>query len=190
MCSVLGGFSFRPKAIGLDIGVAVIFWFASLFTLGSIGVAWTGFEQMLTHQPPPAARAPGQPITAPPSQQEALRALKAIAPEGGREIAAWALLCVLVGFAEEFVFRGYLQRQFIAVARGSAVTGVILTASLFGAAHAYQGIRNMVLLGVFGLMFGVLALMRKSLRPGMMAHGWHDLCAGLTLALLKHMHLI
>ena len=33
-----------------------------------------------------------------------------LAPENGVEIAAWALLCVLVGVAEELMFRGYLQR--------------------------------------------------------------------------------
>jgi hypothetical protein len=48
----------------------------------------------------------------------------------------------------------------------------------------------MVLLAVFGVLFSVLALFRRSLRAGMFAHGWHDLIAGLALALLKSSHLI
>jgi membrane protease YdiL (CAAX protease family) len=49
-----------------------------------------------------------------------LREITQLAPDGGREIAAWAMLCLLIGFVEETVFRGYLQRQFIGWARGAA----------------------------------------------------------------------
>ncbi|MGB8262047.1 MAG: CPBP family intramembrane glutamic endopeptidase [Terracidiphilus sp.] len=187
--SLLGGFSFRPRAVAQDMGVAAVFWIASLCVLGSIGVAWAGVEKAMAH-PAPVAPAHGQPPAYSSSQMESLRALKELAPEGAGEIAAWALLCVLVGFVEELVFRGYLQRQFIALARGGLVTGVLLSASVFGAAHAYQGARNMVMLAVFGVLFSVLALYRRSLRAGMMAHCWHDLFAGLALALLKSAHVI
>jgi hypothetical protein len=56
---------------------------------------------------------------------------------------------------------------------------------MFGAAHGYQGARNMVLLAVFGVLFSALAIVRRSLRAGIIAHSWHDLIAGLTLALLR-----
>jgi uncharacterized protein len=39
----------------------------------------------------------------------------------------------------------------------------------------------MVLIFVFGTMFGFLALWRKSLRPGMMAHALYDSVAGIGL---------
>jgi hypothetical protein len=42
----------------------------------------------------------------------------------------------------------------------------------------------MVQIGVFGLMFGVLAHFRKSLRPGMIAHAWHDSFSGIVLYVL------
>ena len=77
------------------------------------------------------------------------------------------------------MFRGYLQRQFTAWAHGSDAVGVVFSALLFGAAHGYQGVRNMFLLAVFGGLFSLLALFRRSLRAGIFAHSWHDLIAGL-----------
>jgi uncharacterized protein len=67
---------------------------------------------------------------------------------------------------------------------------VVFSAILFGAAHGYQGTRNMVLLAVFGALFSVLAIWRRSLRDGIFAHSWHDLIAGLTLAFLRAHHFI
>lgn len=37
----------------------------------------------------------------------------------------------------------------------------------------------MALIAVYGAMFGFLALWRRSLRPGMMAHAWHDSFEGI-----------
>jgi hypothetical protein len=196
--SLLGSFSFDLWSIAADLGFALVFWIGSLVVLGTLGLAWSGVEAALTHTLP-ATHAPGpsgqarqgaQPFAPDPSQQKALHALAQLAPENGKEIAAWALLCLLVGFVEEIVFRGYLQRQFIGWARGGVVAGVMLSAIVFGGAHAYQGARNMALLAVFGVLFSMLALYRRSLRAGMMAHAWHDLIAGLALSLLKSTHMI
>jgi membrane protease YdiL (CAAX protease family) len=60
-----------------------------------------------------------------------------------------------------------------------------LSASIFGCAHANQGARGMFLLGVFGVFFGLLALERRALRPGIFAHCGHDFILGLALASLK-----
>jgi membrane protease YdiL (CAAX protease family) len=43
----------------------------------------------------------------------------------------------------------------------------------------------MVLIAVLGAMFGVLALLRKSLRPGMIAHGLFDSLQGVLLWLVR-----
>ena len=43
----------------------------------------------------------------------------------------------------------------------------------------------MLLIGIYGLMFGLLAWWRNSLRPGMMAHAWHDAFSGVVLRMLK-----
>jgi hypothetical protein len=39
----------------------------------------------------------------------------------------------------------------------------------------------MVVIGVYGSFFGILAHFRKSLRPGMMAHAFQDALSGLAL---------
>jgi hypothetical protein len=119
-----------------------------------------------------------------------LREMAQLAPANGREIAAWAMLCLLVGFIEEIVFRGYLQRQFIGWARGRVAVGVFVSAVIFGGAHGYQGVRNMVLLAAFGVLFSLLAIYRRSLRAGIFAHAWHDFIAGLALALLRSSHIL
>ena len=81
---------------------------------------------------------------------------------------------------EELIFRGYLQKQFHA-ASGNALVGIIAQALLFGAGHGYQGVKSMLVIGVFGALFGALAFWRRSLRPGMIAHAWQDFLAGLLL---------
>jgi membrane protease YdiL (CAAX protease family) len=95
-----------------------------------------------------------------------------------------------VGVAEELVFRGYLQRQFTAWARGAVATGVVFSAVAFGAAHGYEGIRSMFLLALFGAFFSLLALFRRSLRAGIFAHAWHDVFAGLMVSFLHARHVL
>jgi membrane protease YdiL (CAAX protease family) len=191
--SLLGAFSFRFRSIALDLCIAAVFWFGSLMVLGALGITWSGVEAALTHRLPATHTAPGQTgglFVHDPSRLKALRVLAELAPENPQEIAAWALLSLLAGFIEEIIFRGYLQQQFIAWARGSVGWGVAASAVVFGAAHAYQGVRGIVLITAFGGLFSVLALFRRSLRPGIFAHGWHDLIAGLALALLRSNHII
>lgn len=190
--SLLGAFSFDLRSIALDVGFAAVFWIGSLMVLGSLNLTWTGVEALLTHRNPLAyAAGPGgQKIAPDPERLKALRELAELAPANGGEIAAWALLCLIVGFSEELVFRGYLQRQFIGWARGRVAWGVVASAVVFGSAHAYQGVRGMVLIAAFGALFSVLALYRRSLRAGMIAHCWHDLISGLALAFLRSKHFI
>jgi membrane protease YdiL (CAAX protease family) len=78
------------------------------------------------------------------------------------------------GFCEEFVFRGYFLKQFSAWT-ASVPIGVTLQAVLFGAAHP------LLVIIVSGVLFGVLALWRNSLRPGMVAHAWADIFGGIIL---------
>ena len=73
-----------------------------------------------------------------------------------------------------------MQRQFVAWTH-SAPAGVVLSAVLFGAGHIYQGAKATIVIGVYGLMFGILAEVRQNLRPGMMAHAWHDTITGLII---------
>jgi len=101
------------------------------------------------------------------------------------EYVLWVALAVSAGICEEAIFRGYLQHQFIAVTRNAAV-GIVLSSAAFGFAHAYQGSQMIVLIGVYGLMFGILAHWRGSVRPGMIAHAWQDSFSGILGALMRH----
>jgi hypothetical protein len=183
--SLLGSVPGDFRSMGLDLGIAMVFWIGSLMVLGTIGVFWTLTEAAITHR---SLFVSGKALAPDPSQQQTLHTLLQLAPANGREIAAWIVVCIIAGIVEEIVFRGYLQRQFIAWARGAVAAGVAGSALLFGLAHGYQGARSMVLLCVFGVLFSLLALFRRSLRAGMIAHSWQDICAGLVLALLKAHH--
>ncbi len=112
------------------------------------------------------------------------RQLGFLTPNTRLELGVWFLLSSTAGFCEEFIFRGYLQLQFAAMTR-SMLAGALLSAVVFGASHGYEGGARMILIGIFGLMFGLLAWWRKSLRPGMIAHAWHDALSGAVLRMLK-----
>jgi len=104
-------------------------------------------------------------------------------PAGAAEIGAWILLSFTAGICEETIFRGYLQRQFAGWTK-SAVAGVLISAALFGAGHVYQGWKQTIVIGVFGAMFGTLAVLRRSLKPGMIAHSFQDAVAGIVFGLM------
>ncbi len=106
-------------------------------------------------------------------------------PHGGAEITLWLALSVTAGICEEMIFRGYLQRQFMALTK-SAPAGILLSAAAFGAAHAYQGLRMVILIGLYGAMFGILAYWRGTVRPGMIAHAWQDSLSGVLGGVLRH----
>lgn len=138
----------------LDIAIAFGFWIAALIILSLVAraVHATGMAE----------------------------AARILAPQNYLESTFWVALSVTAGICEETIFRGYLQRQFVAWTR-SAPAGVILSALLFGAGHIYQGTKATVVIGVYGLLFGILAEARQNLRPGMMVHAWHDAITGLVL---------
>ena len=112
------------------------------------------------------------------------RQLGLLVPSTRLELAVWFLLSATAGFCEEFIFRGYLQLQFAALTR-SMFLGALLSAAIFGASHGYEGGARMLLIGIFGFMFGMLAWWRRSLRAGMIAHAWHDALSGAILRMLK-----
>ena len=52
---------------------------------------------------------------------------------------------------------------------------VLFQAIVFGIGHLYEGVGQVARITLFGVLFGLLALWRKSLRPGMVAHAWSDI---------------
>ena len=102
----------------------------------------------------------------------------AFLPRDPLEVAVWIALSLTAGFCEEAIFRGYLQAQFRALT-GSAFVAVVLQAVIFGVSHGYQGLRNVMVITVYGTVFGALAVWRKSLKPGMILHAWTDVFGGI-----------
>jgi len=106
------------------------------------------------------------------------QAIRNLYPHGYVEVILWLLLGLTAGFCEEVIFRGYLQRQFTALTR-AAIGGIVLQGIVFGISHGYQGWKFMLVISVYGLLFGLLAHWRRSLRPGMITHFLQDGVGGL-----------
>jgi membrane protease YdiL (CAAX protease family) len=157
---LIGGRWDSPEAFLLDVAIAFLFWIIAYGTLIGLGYA-LGLAK------------PGQ-------IDSAKKLAGMLAPHTLAGLGLFVLLSVTAGFVEEIIFRGYLQRQFAALS-GNVYIGLVASALVFGAGHGYEGMRRMILIVVFGAMFGILAQWRKSLRPGMMAHGWHDSLQGVLL---------
>jgi len=113
------------------------------------------------------------------------RAVQFMLPHGTREMVLWVALSVTAGICEEALYRGYLQRQFMALTK-NVPAGILLAGVAFGLAHSYQGWPRAVMIGVEGAMLGALAQWRKSVRPGMIAHAWKDAWAPLLMSAMKH----
>lgn len=145
----------------IDLGAAGLFWIVSLTVLAVLAVFLKLFHL-----------------------ESAQKEISQLAPASLTEAALWIALSVSAGICEEFVFRGYFQQQF-ARATGRMWVGVAVSALLFGGAHGYEGVAGMVMITVYGALFSVLAIKRRSLRAGMIAHGWHDSITGILLWALK-----
>jgi membrane protease YdiL (CAAX protease family) len=179
-----------------EAAIAAAFWFCSMIVLVSIAITWGLIQNQIYKQQSAnsssasSSSKPGPTDKSPQQQQaELIHQLTQLAPANGVEIAAWGLLCLIVGFSEELTFRGYLQSQGIALLRNIPVA-VVLTSIVFGAAHGYQGLRGIVLISVYGALFSCITLLRKNLFPGMLAHAWHDFATGMLLALIRATHFL
>jgi membrane protease YdiL (CAAX protease family) len=104
--------------------------------------------------------------------------IQSLLPQRAVEILLWMGVCISAGFCEELVFRGYFQKQFENFSHSRWVA-LFLQAVLFGVSHGYQGVEACVKIAVYGALFGLLAVWRGSLRPGMMAHAWSDIFSGI-----------
>src|SRR5947209_1406688 len=95
--------------------------------------------------------------------------IRKMLPQSTVEIVLWIFVSLTAGICEEFVFRGYLQMQISGLLK-NATAGLVLQGMIFGAGHAYQGPKQMLIIAVLGCALGVLAKWQKSLRPGMLSH--------------------
>ena len=156
---LIGGKWARADDVVIDIGVAMLFWMVVITVLVILSLL-LGRNSV------------------------GLKAIKTLLPQGAIELALWVLLSATAGFCEEVVFRGYLQRQFLALTR-NVPAAVACQAILFGAVHGYQGVKGAITITIYGALFGILAVLRKSLRPGMIQHAGQDILAGVLGSILS-----
>ena len=112
------------------------------------------------------------------------KSVSALLPQSLLEVGLWTATSSTAGFCEEVAFRGYFQKQFQAMT-GSPAAGVIFQGILFGISHGYQGLRAIIMIILFGFLYGILAFWRNSLRPGMILHAWSDIYAGYLFQFLR-----
>lgn len=118
-------------------------------------------------------------LTSPEKMKQLRQGIDFLIPRSGLETAFYVLLVMTAAFCEELIFRGYFQKQFALAAR-STIVGVMVQAALFGSGHGYEGWQRMLIIAAMGILLGSVAAWRKSLRPGMIMHGWQDLLAGIA----------
>jgi uncharacterized protein len=155
---IIGGNWAHLSDVLSDIGAALLFWVVVVVFLATLRV-----------------------ILGPDS--DSLQSIKFLLPEGPLELTVWVILSVTAGFCEEVVFRGYLQRQFLALT-GMAPLAVVCQAIVFGSVHLYQGVKGAIAIAFYGAFFGILAIVRNSLRPGIIQHAAQDTFSGVVGSLL------
>ena len=156
---VLGGFTARGMAGDIGRGLAVFL--GGLAVLLVLGVILRPFH-------PPDHRA----------------VVEALRPHTRAELALWLVVSLSAGVCEEFVFRGYLLRQWSRWS-GSVAVGVVVSTLLFGCMHVYEGSGAVVQITGLGAWYAIVAVRRGNLRSVMVAHFLHDAVTGLALYLHK-----
>ena len=94
-------------------------------------------------------------------------------PATVREARVFIGVSLTAGICEEVLYRGYLlwYLQSLGLGRGAVVVAIVA----FGLAHAFQGIRGIVLTGVMGAVFMGLYLLTGSLVAPIVLHATVDL---------------
>lgn len=159
VAAVLGRRWRSPGDVARDLAIGLAFWMVDLVvtsTLGSLGPHGGDNSAILF-----------------------------LLPHGPAETALWMLLSLTAGICEEAVYRGYLQRQCLALTN-QVVPAIMLPALAFGLVHLYQGWERAAVIACGGILSGLLAHWRRSVRPGMIAHAFQDGTAPLLLRLVRH----
>lgn len=164
---LIGGRWDTAEAVLTDFGIAIGFFFANMMVRAVVAMAMLALNGGLKAT----------------SMAGLQHVAKVIGPQNRWELLLFMGVAVTAGICEEIMFRGYLQQQLGIWTRSTAL-GVVLSAILFCAGHAYQGWFLASQVGLLGLMLGMLAAWRKSLRPGIIAHGVQDIISGLLTKLL------
>ncbi len=105
-------------------------------------------------------------------------------PRTSVDMLLWMCVSVTAGICEEAIYRGYFQRQFIALTH-SVSAGIVISAVLFGAEHAYQGVQRAFVIGAAAILSGMFVQWRGTVRPSMFAHMLQDAIAPTLIKLMR-----
>ena len=89
-------------------------------------------------------------------------------PRSKGELNLFLLLSITAGITEEILYRGYLMWYLSQL--GNSTFVVLVSTLLFTIAHAYQGIKAMVVIFPIGLVFGILYAYSGSLLAPILLH--------------------
>jgi uncharacterized protein len=138
------------KALAADVAVVLPFW--ALWEGAAYGVHWL-------------------------LGASSAKSVDSLLPQSLLEVLVWIGVSITAGVCEEIAFRGYLQRQLLALG-GGTIAAVVGQGLVFGLAHAYQGWKNVVVICVLGILYGWLFAWRKNLRANIISHAWSDVWEG------------
>lgn len=149
--ALIGGRWDNWKKIAVDLGLALAVW-----------IIMMGIGSLSSFLPP-----------------ENAKGTNVILPQGRLEYLIWIAISGTAGFVEELVYRGYLQTQFARMGLPT-ILAVIAQSAIFALGHIYEGRNAVIVITIYALLFGAVAVWRKSLRPGMIGHAWFDMLAPLV----------
>jgi uncharacterized protein len=100
------------------------------------------------------------------------------------DLALALILVIVVAFAEETMFRGYLILRLNATIR-SLLAAVILSTAIFSFGHGYEGTAGVATVGLMGLVFALVYVWRRSLIAPMVMHFLQDF---IVIVLIPFLH--
>lgn len=117
-----------------------------------------------------------------PQLRAQLGPLAVMGPHSASELPGFFGASLTAGFCEELLFRGFLLWLFQPVV--GLWLAALLSALLFGAAHAYQGWSGVIRTGLLGLVFTAIVLLTGSLWPAIVLHAAVDAMGGVVAWLI------
>lgn len=108
------------------------------------------------------------------------RRLYALLPHDRRELGPYLVLCVVAAVAEEVIYRGVAYRLLIRLGLTIWIAAAILS-FVFAIAHAVQGWRSAVVIGLIAAGFHFIVIYSGALLPAIAAHFLYDALAGIAI---------
>lgn len=108
-----------------------------------------------------------------------MRSLEFALPVSARERRWWLLVSLSAGVCEEVLYRGFLMHYLSGSLAGSPALGsaraLLISSTVFGLSHTYQGITGVFRTGLSGLLLGLATLLTGNLLVPIMLHILFDM---------------